>query len=450
MKFPDVFRHLPHEAISRLTDLLSQPQLTQGLRDAASELGSTTERGFSQLQGNLAAARRWLDQVTRRMAAQTPQVAAGYVNATGSLLDGRFSPPTISESAVAAAAGYLRGHVHVPSVLRELQSRLIASTGAESVVILPSLGAAVHLLALHPAILRWGLPRAAATRLPQLFDAAAVLRRSGHAVELGSANRLARRDLQPLLDGLQASGQQQRTTGWFSVCPSAAAVHEEYRGVDEAIADAWQAESIYRVELNLGATLCDVSAHLPQSVTIRSRLTDCDAVLVPADLWMGGPACAVLCGSEQFCSPVANLAEDLGLNCDPLQLLTLLGNVEASSTIDRWLTTAIGELCSTTLANQKHRAQRLHAQLKLLPALSDVDISETSRPIGPQPLDLWQWSSVEVGFRCDQASEFTQRLQRYERPIELLRDGDRCFISLRTVEPSDDLTIIDAIEACTA
>ena len=449
MRFPNFIRELPSEAVSRVIDLLNQPQIVQSVKEAASQVGVNTERGVGQLQDSVRQAKRWIDAVKRRYTAATPPAAVAQINATGRVFVDHLSGPAAVESAAAAVNGVLSGYVDAAAVRKQLHEQIGDLAGGASSLVLHSVPAAIQCLAMHPSLSRgWVASRAAALRLPDGTDVIAMLQRLGHVVEAGTVNRCTSRELDAAI-ARTAEGKDGKALGLLTMLPTAATAADATDSplpLEELFLAAAKREAIPAVEVRYDAVVCDLADTVPQAVTVTARLrSGVAAVLVPGEMLLGGPRCGIIVGTPEFVDPLRGLATDFGLYASPLTAAMMLGALAGNQTREAWLASPLGEIWTSSMANQRGRGERLAAQIRMSPLVAGVAVGERSLPVGGQPLDSIQLPSITL--QVDPAGSveaLEKRLRDGGRGVLAMREGGKIVVALRTVDPADDQALVGA------
>ncbi len=167
MKFPQRLQDLvPPDAVKQLVDLVAQPALVSGIKDAAHKLGWKESWNPTQLQEVMQQAKRWVESVAERFQPGPSDLRNG-INATGEIFSSRFLATPLSAECIRAQAMVQEGFV-AGKLTRSFESTLATLTGAERVLAVRSLPLAIQLLARvsHPSK-GWLLPRSDCIRLPR-------------------------------------------------------------------------------------------------------------------------------------------------------------------------------------------------------------------------------------------------------------------------------------------
>lgn len=446
MRLPSLLKDLlPSESVKQWMDLVSQPNLVAGLKDAAQQLGWKEGWGTPQLQHSILQARKWLEMFQDRWREGNQGRLQLGINATGVVLSSKWSAVPLASSAISMQAYLASGFSRPDALGDDLQKTIHSLTGAEACLVTPNLEQAVLAVAsvLEPG-LQWALPRADSIRLAGGVDLAQLLsfHRSG-LIEIGAANSCS------TADWIQAAGRP--VGGFFHVAPSrlpSSFTADERTQLGETKNSLGQ--SIASVELLLDGSLIDLAPlglHVSHAAE-RLRL-GADAVILPGHGWIGGPECGIVVGSTKFMERVQSLAASLGLKAGPATTATLHASILAGSDTAAWRETPLGATIGNGIDNLVHRAKRLALQLDGLPGIASVESGRATFALADSPLENVKLDSgyVRLKFQTVPAKEARQKLAAAATPLWCLADGDELTIVMRSVDPADDNEIVQAFEA---
>ncbi len=86
MRFPSIIKDLlPSDSVKQLMDLVNQPNLVSGLKDAAQQLGWKEAWGTTQIQHAMMQTKKWMETFNSRWASENHETLRLGVNATGQL-----------------------------------------------------------------------------------------------------------------------------------------------------------------------------------------------------------------------------------------------------------------------------------------------------------------------------------------------------------------------------
>jgi L-seryl-tRNA(Ser) seleniumtransferase len=446
MRLPSVLKDLlPSESVKQWMDLVTQPKLAAGLREAAEQLGWKEMWSHPQLQHSVLEAKKWLDTFQERWREGQPAALKLGINATGRLFSSQWSMLPLPPSAISIQA-YVSSGFTVPAPLgRENQQTLQRMGHAESALVTQSLEQAIWLLGRGlGANEKWALPRADCIRLARGADIESLLAAGPSGIlEVGASNVCSLRDVREAI--AQSAG------GLIQVHPSRMA--SAWTPDDQAALVAQKlpsGASLKVVDILLNGSLIDLSPlGIPIPVVGERLRQGVTAVALPGDGWLGGPACGILLGSEDFLAPLRDLGERMGCLAATATVATLQATLIASSDWEAWRMTPIGQITSNSRENLLHRSQRLAVQLRGLPAISQVEHGQASFPLADSPLESLALESgfVRLHFNGMSAAEAHDRLAHAELPLWSLVDPQGLTLVLRTTDPADDMEIVRAMES---
>lgn len=445
MKFPNKLQDiLPSETVRQFFELVNQPTLVAGLKEAAQKMGLKDAWPSTELKEVLQQARQWLGSVTHSGSAEGLSITP-VVNGTGEVFSNRWMATPMGQDALRAQT-IASQNFSIGRSVESLHRDLAELFGAEAALVVESLPSAISLLTGHPSLpLNWIIPRADCIRLPRscLNSKAIDLRdliayRQVRVVEVGASVECSVDDLTKAVEDSNGTV----ITCWPSGldAPTGWSKHRDWA------MEAAHRFSVPAVEVLLVGSVFEIpNCPLPPP-QIKDRLSrGVDLVLVPGDGLVGGPSCGIMLGKSSLIRPLFDLVERLGGLPTPGVVGSLQATLEACRSPEAWQHTSVGEILCNGMANLENRASRLEQQLRGSPLLGDLQVKSTQVPIGASP-----WSSVTLPSPvlvlnpAKSAEELEAALQDRAKPIILRRNGDSLEIVLRTVSPADDQEIVDS------
>ncbi len=190
-----------------------------------------------------------------------------------------------------------------------------------------------------------------------------------------------------------------------------------------------------------------------QSVeTIAERLTaGADAVVVDGSGLLGGPACGIVCGSQELVqsaakSSLASLLAVDALTAAGLGAILPLYQNEATPAIFQL---PIWQLLSAPIANLEQRAKRLAALMAEVPGVAWTHAREDESPW--RQWGVRQWTSktwiVELRPATGDPANLAARLGQGPNPLFVRQSHDAVQLDLRTVFPRWDQQLASVITA---
>jgi L-seryl-tRNA(Ser) seleniumtransferase len=440
MRLPSILKDLlPSDSVKQLMDLVNQPHLVSGLKDAAQQLGWKEAWGTTQLQHAMMQTKKWMETFNSRWASENHETLRLGVNATGQFFSSRWSNVPLSSQAISTFAVISGGYSEPTAIAQDLNRILMGLTGAHACLVTHNVEQALSLLRLGlPANKRWAIPRADAIRLSSGSDIAALLSiHESSVIEAGASNACSAEDY----------GMAIEAGAGAVLCVEPSRLPRASHSTENLAIHAAREHRVPVVELLLNGSLVDLSSIGIEAPIVSERLkSGMDAVVFPGDGWIGGPPCGIIVGREAFIKPLVDLSIRLGMMAHPLLLGTLHAALVAGKELDSWKQTPLGLMASNGVENLHQRAKRLAIQLEGLPTVNQV-MAEVSRfAVASSPMEL---TSVDSGaLRIEPkgmtVKELQAKLAARETPIWCLSDERSIVIVLRTVEPSDDQEIVAA------
>ncbi len=433
---------LPPEAANRLMELVTQPSLVSGLREAAKSLGWREAWQPSQLGDALHQARHWVEMLQQRWQPLSPQVVSGF-NATGEVFGGRWAGFPLDSRAIKATAMVAGGFVCEEDLRSVVAAQLSTLAGADDALVVGSLPQAIRLLTeLDAGHRQWVLPRVDQVRLPGGGDVLELLTVHGQSVvSLGASNACAPEDW-------AAIGRGGPPVGVLTVRPSGlldAAQAEQHAAAAIELAHR---RSGVAVEVAIDGLWYSVPQWPWQPRVIRDSLTaGCDVVVLAGDGLVGGPRCGILVGGRSWIERLRATALRLGVLANPLTLAALWGVLDSCPDVDAWKRTPLGATLTNNPENLKHRGDRLATLLRAQPLVERVEVLERTFPLSDRgPFSHLHLPSavLKVTIQGESASELARRLARGTLPLWLRVEQDALWLVMRTLDPAEDTLVAEA------
>lgn len=433
---------LPPEAANRLMELVNQPSLVSGLREAAKSLGWRETWQPSQLGDALHQARHWVEMLQQRWQPLSPQVVSG-LNATGEVFGGDWAGFPLDSRAIKATAMVAGGFVVEDDLRSVVAAQLAALAGADDALVVGSVPQAIRLLTeLDAGHRQWILPRVDQMRLPGGGDVLELLSGHGQAVvSLGASNACASEDW----EGVAPEGPP---VGVLTVRPCGLLGKTQADQHAAAAVELARRRCGIAVEVAIDGLWYPVQQWPWQPRVVREVIAaGCDVVVLPGDGLIGGPRCGILVGGRSWIERLRVTARRLGVQANPLTVAALWGVLDSSADVEAWQRTPLGATLTNNPENLKHRGERLATLLKAQPAVEQVELLERSFPLSAQgPFSQLQLPSavLRVTMRGEGASEVARRLAGGATPLWLRVEADALWLVMRTLDPADDTLVAEA------
>ncbi len=440
------FRGLgPSEAIKQLAQWVNQPMLTHALKEAAQKLGIREVPSLSSLQEVLRQAGRWIDVATEPWSDRQAKLLIPGINATGECFSGRWAAPKLSPETLALLNLLHTNTVEDADAERRCVTALHGATGSSDALVTPNLGVAIHLtvngLLSSQRIERVVLPRTCSIRipsgpshggsmLPEILEACGAPIR-----EIGSNRECLESDFERALD-------TPKQLLWMATCgPRDAAMQS---GIARAAAN----QSLV-CELAFDGSIHDLKdLGLPSEALSRRWDGGPDLMIVPGNYLLGGPECGIILGKKDLIQSIRKLAESSGMLACRATHLLLIDAIRNTESREGWNGSPVGAVLSNSLANLENRAKRIAAQCQTSNTDVVLDCKTKSHKIGSGI-----WHEIALPSAVLQVtpkhgitpSQIAERLANHTPAIWGNVLSDHVEIVLRSVDPSEDATLVSAL-----
>lgn len=445
MRLPSILKDLlPSDSVKQLMDLVNQPNLVSGLKDAAQQLGWKEAWGTTQLQHAMMQTKKWMETFNARWTSENHDTLRLGVNATGLLLSSRWSSVPLSSQAISTHAVVAGGYSEPNAITQDLYGLLLSLTVGQACVVTHSVEQAIILLRQAlPAGKRWAIPRADSIRLASGCDLVSLLSpENSNIIEIGASNTCWAEDFTKAFEA--GAG------GFVSIEPTR--LSDSNSKVDRSETLATQKAKEYRVpvvEVLLNGSLIDLtSLGIASTVAGNCLNAGVDAVVLSGDGWLGGPPCGIIVGRDAFVKPLVDVALRFGMTAQPLLMATLHATLVAGKDLGAWNQTPLGLMASNGVENLQQRAKRLAIQIEGTPWVEKIDAVTESFPLTTIPNDTLRLDSgvLKIEPRGISAKDLQAKLAARETPIWCLADDRHLKIVLRSVEPADDHEMVAAFD----
>jgi hypothetical protein len=444
---------LPSEAVKQLVDLVAQPPLVQGLKEAAQRLGWKEAWQPSQLQDAMNQAKQWIETLSSRFRESGAKAAVG-INATGQIFSDRWCATPWDDRALQAWLPLVSGFASNEQCQKNALGLIRAQTQAEQVLVTSSLPSALGLLAMHP---QWSggfaVPRTDCIRLEGRCDLKPMLELHGRSVrEFGASNAYSMQDLESSRLG---SGQALLScwpTGFMPMAESPGEFRAGGSGpgsnpLREGLVHKAKSVGAASIEVLLDGCWLDLSGLGIDASLVPERLrAGVDVVVVPGQGLLGGPRAGLILGKDCVVGPLQELAARYSLLADGAVLAALVTCVESQADFATWSKTRLGAILANGMPNLESRAKRLAVQIGGCPWVQEVEVQSQSIPLGDPPWHTLRLPSTVLVIRLKGRSveDVDRELRRRDTPIWTNIKPNRLECVLRTVDPADDVAVANA------
>jgi hypothetical protein len=458
MKFPNNFRQFfPTEAVKQVSHFIGNPKLADALRDAAEKAGfkdAFSNSSLQPIQQVFENASRWMENFTKQFTdEQTSDLLRTGINGTGELFSPRWLGVPLSSQQSLMLAGSIRGAIDASLLTQELSRFVCSQTGAQEVLFVNSLGAALSTIAAATTHLdgnaKWILPRQNCMRLARFGESSVGNVRDVlddarvDVVEVGTNQDC---DLEELLRvlGEDLAFAVSLSLDSQSSLPQADSGTLSTRSV---LLAAKEKKRLQIVELVLDGTLVDVRSKVGIGTWINPLWQDgVDIAIVPCEYLIGSTeGCMILFRDHSaLAAATSTRVQRNGAELSATSKLLLFSLLHSSTTIEDWEQTELGQILTTGPENLLHRAQRIAKQLEGSPLVRSSEVISKLCRLGP---GAWTNTRLESGCvriypKSGNAKDLAASLLNGPQPLWCNVDQECVEIVLRTLSPDDDLALI--------
>lgn len=442
MKFPTKFEELlPPAAVSKVLDMLSQPALSNVVRETLQKVGLKDANPVGQMQDAWRQARGWFESVIDRVLEQN-QASPAAINATGQLFDARWSSlptDTVVIQALAAAAVNFQDQVQLEKFANEVGAKVAMAPAA---MFTSSPAACLAMLASCEEF-SGGLviARADVLRIPGSTDIRGILAAGSNGfTDVGAVNGTTAEEWRAALTSSSKS--------LLLISPNSLEVDEARAQRAAAIASA-QAQRARVVEFVFDATQDQaLSQQLGLPMLSNCLSSGADLVVAPLDGLLAGPAGALVAGREDLIESLRAAASTRGALLQGPALAGAAAALNAGADTER-SRSSIAQMLLTNPNNLKERARRLAIQLNNTSRIALAEAINRESRLGPSPWHRYRLSSHAVAItpRDQSPEELVQELAsgKHGPAIWLKIEEGRAILDLRFVEPADDHKLVETL-----
>lgn len=175
-----------------------------------------------------------------------------------------------------------------------------------------------------------------------------------------------------------------------------------------------------------------------------------DLILFSGDKLVGGPQCGIIIGKKKYVNRILK---------NPLMRAMRVGKMTLAAlakTLEIYLQTETAEqeipilrMLSTPIENLELRGNKLCGQLGHLPFIESISFVESEAMLGggSLPAQTTESRALEIVTQGMTADELAARLRSCSPSIMGRINKDRLYLDLRTVQPQDELGLVEAFES---
>ena len=442
MKFPTKFEELlPPVAVSKVLDLLSQPALSNVVRDTLQKVGLKDSNPVGQVQDAWRQARGWLESVIDRVLEQN-QASPAAINATGQLFDARWSSlptDTVVIQALAAAAVNFQDHLQLEKYANDVAARV---TMGPTAMFASNPAACLAMLANCDAF-SGGLviARADVLRIPGSTDIRGILAAGTNGfVDVGAVNGTTAEEWRAAITSCSKT--------LLLISPNSLEVDDARAQRVAAIAAA-QAQRARVVEFVFDATQdAALSQQLGLPLLSSVLASGVDLVVAPLDGLLAGPAGAVISGREDLLDSLRAFANTRGALLQGPALAGAAAALSAGADSER-SRSSVAQMLLTNIDNLKERARRLAIQLNNTSRIALAEAIARDTRLGPSPWHRYRIASHAVALtpRDQTPEDMAHELSsgKHGPAIWVKTEEGRVILDLRFVEPADDHKLVETL-----
>lgn len=399
-------------------------------------------------------------RVAQWIANQNAPAARAAINATGAVFLADSGGPPLSErvaTRLAAAARQTNGGVSIESHAASLAAKL---AGAESAALFSNVAGG-----LATALATFATAGSVIVARGQVLDIDGVplpeLAHCAHTTlcEVGAANHATAIQFETAAMGPRAA--EHRAKMLLGVAPTTcrSPIQHAFPSWQELAGVARRHQAPLVVDLGLGgltttAATAGLEGVMSAAEAIRAGVDIC---FVRGDKLLGGPACGIAVGNARWIERMEAHPLRAAWRLDRLSRAGLEATLEAAIEAARESAeddsqefdadpTAL-RLLRTSLENLRNRAQRLAPQLAATPIIGLAEARVSQAPL-VELHDGWvipSWS-VFLQPRSGTAAALLQKLANATPALFGRLAGDHVELNLRSIPPSQDVALVEAIE----
>ena len=452
---PSVERLLQRQRISDLVAEYGRDAALGALREEAAALRASLAASAIEVSGAEAAAQRIEAGAAARLGAALAPSLTAVINATGVIVHTNLGRAPLAPAAIARMGDVAGGYSNLEydltggrrgSRAAHASALLTRLTGAEAAVVVNNNAAAVLLVLTALAAGREAIiSRGELVEIGGGFRIPDVLRQSGATLrEVGTTNRTR------IADYAAAIGE--RTAVILRVHPS----NFRIEGFTErpALGEVAALGARFDVPVveDLGSGLLAEAQGTAGEPTVRASIeAGVSACTFSGDKLIGGPQAGVVAGRRTVVDLIRSHPLMRALRVDKLTYAALEATLLEHAAGRAWETVPVARMITTPVAVLEARAEALRARLGALPGLA-VSVQATEAAIGGGSTPGVTLPSRALALEpADRPPAGLAAALRAGRPAVVGRIADgRVLLDLRTVDPSQDHALGDAVARAAA
>ena len=456
---PNIFRNLPsvnqlleHPRLKEVVENVNHRVVVDGVRTFLDDLRDQVTAATEDV--SIPTPQELADRIADWLETEEQPALKPVINATGVILHTGLGRAPLAPSAAKAVSAIASGYASVEVDLRDGQrgqriravERLLCElTGAEAAAVVNNNAAATMLT------------------LSAIAKGKEVIVSRGQLIEIGGSYRLP--------DVMECSGAKLKEVGTTNKTHEADysnAINEETGALLRVHPSNFEVvgftKSVSTSELSKIAAphnlpviddigsgaLIDFSKYglMDEPVASDSIRDGADIALFSGDKLIGGPQCGIIIGKKKYIDKI--LADPLmrAMRVGKMTLAALNATLQLYRNVDQAeQSVPILQMLSMPKENLKLRAEKIATQLASNSQLKDVVVVEDHSMLGGGSLPTQRIPTWCVSFAAVEESinSIANAMRQAKPPVFGRVNKDRMLLDMRTVRPSEDLALVDAM-----
>lgn len=192
---------------------------------------------------------------------------------------------------------------------------------------------------------------------------------------------------------------------------------------------------------------------MDEPIVADSLKAGADIVLFSGDKLIGGPQCGIIVGKQKYITQILKNPLMRAMRVDKMTLAALAATLRIYRKPDEALQQVpILRMLSMPAENLKLRAEKIAQQISYLPFVATCDVVEDQSMLGggslpTQKIPTW---CVAIEPHEMSVSQLAASLRNSPRSVIGRVQKERLFLDMRTVQPSQDQTLVEVFEQLNA
>lgn len=453
---PSVSELLESPPLKRLSDTVSRNVVVSGVRRFLSNMRDEVQNAAAEI--HVPGRRELAERIARWIMVEEKPPLRPVINATGILLHTGLGRAPLAQEAIGEVAAIASGYTSLEVDLatgersqrgRSVEKLLTELTGAEAAAVvnnnagatmlaLAALAAGKEVIVSRGQLIEIG----GSYRLPEVMATSGAILR-----EVGTTNKTRIADYEAAINDSTAALMRAHTSNFKVVGFTAEA------SLQEMVQTARRRNVVVIDDIGSGA-LVDFTRYglSGEPLATESIKAGADVVLFSGDKLLGGPQCGIIVGKRDLVGRILRHPMMRALRVDKVTLAALAATLrlyrdpEAAEQSIPLLS-----LLATPLENLQNRAQRMAPQLAACDAIASAEPLEETAFLGGGSIpteDIPTWC-VALSPAAMAVGELAKGLRTGAPSVFGRVKEDRLLIDLRSVFPSQDAEIVEAVQSLT-